>query len=254
MGTDLVSSANRNLQTAFRKLANHVPGGETNQFGSIQVAFSGLPVPIYNRAFVFDTPHGDNLRNAISWMTDREEPFWMTVSERVLTDFESILSELPLEKTDRVDPGMALELGEEIPANSTDAEISSLADESELGEIARISASVFETPIDIARQAYQPSLLDDDTTQVFIGRVDGQPAASGLMVRSGDVVGVYTIGVLEEYRRRGIGEAMTWEVIRTGRDVGCRLAVLQSSEMAYSLYEKMGFETVVTYHHFAGVS
>jgi ribosomal protein S18 acetylase RimI-like enzyme len=80
--------------------------------------------------------------------------------------------------------------------------------------------------------------------------VAGYRKASGLLVQSGHVAGVYTIGVVEEFRRRGIGEAMTWEVLRTGRDAGCRVGVLQSSEMGYPLYERMGFGTVVTYHHF----
>ena len=35
-----------------------------------------------------------------------------------------------------------------------------------------------------------------------------------------------------------------------GRDAGCQLGVLQSSEMAYGLYEQMGFEQIATYHHF----
>lgn len=64
------------------------------------------------------------------------------------------------------------------------------------------------------------------------------------------MAGVYSVGVVEAFRRRGIGEAMTRAVLRAGREAGCRVAVLQSSEMGRPLYERMGFETVVTYHHF----
>lgn len=83
-----------------------------------------------------------------------------------------------------------------------------------------------------------------------MGRVDDKPVACGLLVRTDDVAGVYTIGVVDEFRRQGIGEAMTWAVLHAGYERGCRVGVLQSSDMAYTLYEKMGFETVVTYHHF----
>ena len=74
------------------------------------------------------------------------------------------------------------------------------------------------------------------------------------MFRTGDTAGVYSIGVVEGYRRRGIGRAMTLAVLRLGRDAGCRIGVLQSSEMGYPLYEAMGFESVETYHHFEPVT
>lgn len=34
------------------------------------------------------------------------------------------------------------------------------------------------------------------------------------------MAGVYTIGVVEEFRRQGIGEAMNWAVLRAGREAG----------------------------------
>ena len=43
---------------------------------------------------------------------------------------------------------------------------------------------------------------------------------------------------------------MTREVLRAGREAGCQVGVLHSSEMGYPLYERMGFETVVTYQQF----
>ena len=43
---------------------------------------------------------------------------------------------------------------------------------------------------------------------------------------------------------------MSRAVLRAGRDAGCRVGVLQSSEMGYPRYQEMGFETVVTDHQF----
>lgn len=254
MPRKLVDPSNRNLRTAFEKLADHSPSGERRQFGSVRLAFSGIPVPIYNRAFVFEDPSPDQLKSAVSWLTQQDVPFWVTVPDSVKNEVDGIFSDMDLAKAERVDPGMAIEIPDSIPANETAVEIDTVADEEELADIARISATVFDTPLELAEQAYQPTLLADDQIEVLVGRVDGQSVASGLMVRSMDVVGVYTIGVLDEFRRRGIGEAMTWEVLRLGRDVGCDIGVLQSSEMAYSLYKKMGFETIVEYHHYGQFS
>jgi ribosomal protein S18 acetylase RimI-like enzyme len=70
-------------------------------------------------------------------------------------------------------------------------------------------------------------------------------------MQTGDVAGIYTMGVLESARRNGIGKAVACELLRTGRAEGCEVAVSQSSEMAKSLYEDLVFEPVTTYHHFA---
>ena len=112
-----------------------------------------------------------------------------------------------------------------------------------------VTASAFEWALNVAEPVDRAALAADDV-RLFLGSLDGQPAASGLLIRSGDVAGVYSIGVVEEFRRQGLGEAMSWAVLRAGREAGCHVGVLQSSEMGYPLYERMGFETVVTYHHF----
>ena len=58
---------------------------------------------------------------------------------------------------------------------------------------------------------------------------------------------MYTIAVREAFRRRGIGELLTWETLRAGRDLGCEVGVLQASEMGKPIYARMGFEETVRY-------
>lgn len=149
---------------------------------------------------------------------------------------------------DDTQPGMAMASLDDIPPNDSDAEIGEVSDTDDFAAFCSVAASVFEMPLDVAEYVYQAALAAD--RRLFIGRVDGQTAACGLLVETGDVAGVYTIGVLEEFRRKGMGEAMSWAVLRGGRDAGCQVGVLQSSDMAQPLYEKMGFETVVTYHNY----
>ena len=105
-------------------------------------------------------------------------------------------------------------------------------------------------PVEVVREAYPEVILTDEQMKLLLGRVDGEPIATGNLFQQGDVAGVYVITVTEEFRRRGLGEAMTWAVLRTGREAGAAVGVLQSSSMGYSVYEQMGFETVVNYHQF----
>jgi ribosomal protein S18 acetylase RimI-like enzyme len=47
---------------------------------------------------------------------------------------------------------------------------------------------------------------------------------------------------LREARGRGIGTAMTRELLLLAKDMGYDFAVLQSSEKGLPVYEKMGFK------------
>ena len=249
---DLVTDANENLRRAFGILADEAQSGKSRQFGPLTVASAGVPTPFFNRVFAFEAPPSSELSAAVAWMAERDVPFWVTVTEPAAEVVENHRSDLDLVKAAE-QPGMAMAPLDEIPPRDSVAEIAEVTDPDEREEFSTVTASAFEMPLDVAAQVDQAALAADDV-RLFLGSVDGHPAASGLLLQSGDVAGVYSIGVVEEFRRRGIGEAMSWEVLRAGHESGCQVGVLQSSEMGYPLYKRMGFETVVTYHHFEPVT
>lgn len=248
MTRDIVADANRNLETSFLRLAANAPDGTTRTFGPLTAASAGLSAPLYNRIFVFETPPRDTLAGAVAWIRERDLPYWVTVAEPVVDTVEPLMDDLGL-ATATTQPGMAISTLEDIPSTESDVTISEITTPDGLDDFVPVAASVFGTPVDLAETVYQAALAADKV-RPFLARVNGRPGACGLLVQTGDVAGVYTIAVLEALRRQGIGELMTWTVLRAGRDAGCQVGVLQSSEMAYSLYDRMGFETVVTYHHF----
>lgn len=253
MTRNLTAAVNDNQVSCFRALATHAPNGDTRQFGSTTAVSVGVPTPIYNRIFAFDPLSDEELMTAVAWMEDRQLPFAVTVTESALDTVESLAPDVGLElsaEAPQPEPGMALPSLAEIPPNETAANIVKITDDAGLDEFIAVASRVFELDRDICRQVNSDSLLEDAEMGMFLGRVDGQAAACGRLVQTGDLAGVYAIGVIEEYRRRGIGAAMTWVVLRAGREAGCHVGVLSSSEMAYPLYQQMGFETVVNYYHF----
>jgi ribosomal protein S18 acetylase RimI-like enzyme len=84
---------------------------------------------------------------------------------------------------------------------------------------------------------------------LLLGELDGEPIATAMAVVTGEVVGVYNVGVREAYRRRGFGSAMTWAAVAAGVDQGARLAWIGATPMAFSVYGRMGFEERLTYLH-----
>lgn len=250
MNRDLVADSNENLRTAFDRLAEHSPPGATDKFGTVSAATTGIPVPFFNRVFVFSRPDPDELGAAVEWLADRDNPFLVTVAEPALESVESHADEVGLARTGETQPGMALRSLSDIEGGDCVADISPVTDRDDLNDFVRVSAMAFEMPLDVAQRTMPESVLADDQLRPFVGRVGGKTVACGMLHQRGDVAGVYTVGVQEAFRERGIGEAMTREVLRAGRESGCQVGILQSSEMGYSLYEGMGFETVVEYHQF----
>lgn len=248
MDRNAVDDLNTNLEGAFVGLANHGSTGRARTFGALTAVSTGIPLSYFNRVFVFESPDRDDLERALSWMGDQS--FLVTIAEPALESTERIEIASRLAPTDTSEPGMVLRSLDEIPRLDPTVEITAAAQPKDVETIAAITVANTDLAIDTARQIVPESMLTDQAFQPFLAWVDGQPVGRGLLFQHRDVAGVYNIGVIDEFRRRGIGEALTWAVLRAGRDNGAAVGVLQSSTMGYSLYKRMGFETAVEYYHF----
>ena len=63
------------------------------------------------------------------------------------------------------------------------------------------------------------------------------------------VAGIYWVATIEEQRRRGYGEALTWAAVAGGRELGCGIASLQASKLGRRIYARMGFEHGLDYEY-----
>ena len=80
--------------------------------------------------------------------------------------------------------------------------------------------------------------------QYFMGYLDGEPIATSMFFLGGGVAGIYYVATLPPARGRGIGTAITLSALHAAREMGYPIAVLQSSEMGYNLYRRLGFQDI----------
>lgn len=247
---DYIAAVNRTQIASQRLVAENQPDGLTRTFGPITAVSSGLDTSMFNELYVFEEPSENDVTAAIEWMSGRDVPFSVVVTDTVMDWTRKHLSEFGFQH-EGSEPGMVLTSLKDIPGNETEADIFEVGSPREFEDVAVTFSMVFGVPENISAKLFQPyEPVEGIESQSVLAKVNGSPAGCGLCIMTDDIVGVYGVAVREDYRRRGIGQALTGNVLRTGANAGCRIGMLTSSEMAYSLYKKMGFETVVTHHEF----
>lgn len=142
-----------------------------------------------------------------------------------------------------IEPVMAIRPPSELPRPREGVSVRPVEDDAGLEEHIRhmIAAGLPEPKV---RLMYVPAFAFDPDVRIFTAYLDGWPMGHAIAIRTGASSGVYAVGTRTEARRRGVGTAATWAAVDAGREWGCPLVVLQSSEMGRPVYAAMGFTVI----------
>jgi GNAT superfamily N-acetyltransferase len=152
-------------------------------------------------------------------------------------------------------PGMAADLSTLAEARPAPPglEIMPVTDHAALREWTRVFVAGYGIPA-----AGESSLLDLIASlglrwpiRNYLGILDGAPVATSTVNFDAGVAGIYNVATLEEARGRGVGSAVTLAPLRDARDAGYRIGTLQSSDLGYTVYSRLGFREVCRMEHFA---
>jgi GNAT superfamily N-acetyltransferase len=108
---------------------------------------------------------------------------------------------------------------------------------------AEVAAAGFQAPVEAFLQLMTPAVLRRSGVRTYVGKIDGEPVATGVGVYIEDHLGIFNVATLPLHRRHGYGAAITGRAVRDGLDRGARWAWLQSSADGYGIYHKLGFRT-----------
>jgi GNAT superfamily N-acetyltransferase len=84
----------------------------------------------------------------------------------------------------------------------------------------------------------------------YLGYLNGRPASTSSVFLGAGVAGVQFVATLPEARGQGLGAAMTLAPLRAARDLGYQAGILQSSEVGYKVYLRLGFVKVCEVDNF----
>ncbi|HEX3721174.1 MAG TPA: GNAT family N-acetyltransferase [Nitrolancea sp.] len=167
------------------------------------------------------------------------EGFDVIVESETTTAFEARLIEHGWQ-LDEEEPAMLLTPIPEIPPTPAELDIRRVTTEAALADFMGITHT---------GQRWIPSLeaATDPNVAIFVGYVADRPVAASRINCMGEIGDINGVETLPEYRRRGIGTAMTWAAVAAGRDRDCSAITLSASAMGYPVYRRMGFEPVCVY-------
>jgi GNAT superfamily N-acetyltransferase len=242
---DLIAASDTNYFESWRSFAQ--PAGFVHEDGGVLIAAPSRVLPWMNVVFV-TKPLSDpaaELRRAFDILDQRKLPFFVHMRDGVDPAAERACEELGLVSESPV-PGMVLDPIVPRP-NDSSLDIREVRDAATFADFISVSAASFGIPLDDARFMFPRSALQRPNVRYWVGYADGLPAACSHVLVIDHIASINIIGTLEAYRGRGFGAAITQAAVNGGADAGCKIAVLQASELGQPVYARMGFRTVTSY-------
>jgi len=110
----------------------------------------------------------------------------------------------------------------------------------------RLDFTIFGFPIDWKKEWAKviPNWMQKGG-KFYVAYFDGKPVGTSFLFSLMKTGGIFNVGTLKEYRKRGIGTALTVHAIMESSKEGNDLHTLQTAKggNAERLYEKIGFVT-----------
>jgi ribosomal protein S18 acetylase RimI-like enzyme len=250
----LLTKVERNLRVAMRFFGQATGSGDVRPLDQAEAVFSGLDYGVFNISFLTSSIGS---AQDLSWILEqcgryyRERhvrwSFWLCedlVDLSTRRRSRDIFTGIGMRQISQA-PGMvAGSLA--LPTRALpEIDCRPVRDASTRFAFAELTAMCFDIPFSVARAVYEPEPAWRGDYRGFVAFVEGRPVSMVALVRAEGALGVYSLGTLPDYRRRGYGEALLRAALAE-RQVGEPL-VLESTEAGYPLYRRLGFKDVARF-------
>ena len=92
--------------------------------------------------------------------------------------------------------------------------------------------------------------LNSREVDAYLAIFEGVPVGISMIFYGSGVAGIYNVGVLPEYRKRGIGTALTMEPLYQAKKKGYEISILSSSESGFKIYSQIGYKECCKFNQY----
>ncbi len=251
--SNIKTIATTNLVTHFTWVQRQTVGMCVINKENFVLTDSGLPCDTFNTicsARLTSDTANEHIKNAIDHFAGRPFSWWLSPGDQP-DNLANLLLEAGLQE-DYSELAMAADLSQLSAGDLAPKglQIRRAQTTDELDDFAKIISVMWTPPDPEVVRFYElaaPAILRPDSPMWFyVGYVDETPVVTGEATVGDNVVGLYNICTLPDYRQRGFGTAMTIQPLIDARAKNCKTAILQATEAGSRVYRKLGFETFGT--------
>jgi len=223
-------------------------GGTVHDVDGLAVCLTGVPLAPFNPTLVVRLP--DDPDEAVARAATRYEGTGLSIG----IDLDVSLHGPVRQAAARAGltmvesrPGMTLRPSEAARVDPPDGvELFRVDDPALLDELVEVDAAAFGGEPAMTRRFLPDAVLDDPAQRVYAARADGRLVGAGESTTVDGVLGVFGVATLPDFRRKGIGAALTAFLIED-RAGDADLAFLDASELGLGVYRRLGFEITSTW-------
>jgi GNAT superfamily N-acetyltransferase len=253
--TELVTAVHENLYSLFRSM-QILPGSEVVESDKIGYHHAFPTNPMFKGAWRTRLSAEEAeamVDDTLAWFNERKAPafYWWTDPQTQPTDLAERLLKRGFDGNLIGEPGMvadleALNQDVRMPSGLT---IRRVVDPKTLVDWRDVFTASYEMPKAEGQAWYDATVqagLETAPWKMYVGYLGGKAVATSLLFNGAGVSGVYSVGTLPTERGKGIGTAITLKPLLDVRQQGYRYAVLFSSRIGYSVYQRLGFREVAS--------
>lgn len=237
----------RNFAAFYQNIA--AERGLAAEYDGIALAATDFPVPWLNLAVAVRTPNEPE--RALAWVAaafaERSVPWLLYAADAEAAAIAPAAARFGL-VADHTEPGMALSPLPDAPACPVELIIRRVETPDLLAAYQAVFTEAYEVTQALSEAAFSPAVAATPGHTMYVGYVDGRPVTITNRVTTHRIAGIFAVGTIPEYRRRGLAGAMVLRAAADGRAEGCITSYLQSWEMGVGVYRGIGFRPIVTYN------
>jgi GNAT superfamily N-acetyltransferase len=243
MDTHIINRLDKHILKAHWNLCESVDGGVFERTDDWVRGFTGSAISTFNILLLLRNQalNDDLLSDTDAYFNEQGVPHVVAFDEHWFsggTEFLHSRNYQPLPPL----PGMVLLGPPRRMRPHPDLVVERVGTPAEMSVYCKLISELFGLPITETTHLFSANQVQDDAIRHYVGYVDEVPVVAGTGVLSEGIVSVWNVATHDVVRRQRVATALMERLLGDAWDDGCDASLLYSTPMAYSLYQRLGYE------------
>ena len=251
---DLIYLADLNYAESFRETARWTANCEIIEQDDLLLIAGNDSTPVTNSAIRlgnFPYPPAEQVMERVrTFFGNRKRGYGLRLRRHLDSDLEHLCRSAEMVKISEP-PGMVIQGPIRIKELPVDFNIKSIEDETGAADFAAVAIDSFQSlgmPIESGGKIFEkPERMLRPYNHLVVVYRNDQPVSCAMLIFSHSIAGIYWVGTLESFRKKGLAEVCTATVTNEAFRRGASCVILQASPFGEPIYRRLGFKEFTRY-------